>query len=342
MKSKTRIAKWDNLKMIMMLCVVIGHTLYFYIDKNSTTLKGIYLFIYTFHMPVFIFITGLFSKNAIRLKKYERVIEFFLIYLVMKFLDYFGTVWKNKSFSSYKGFHLFWEDGPGWYAFAAAIFLLVTMFIQDYKASAILVLSILIGCLAGLDNHMGNHFVSMRICTFYPIFLLGYYIDPKWFSERKEKQSLTMRILFKIAGASILCVLFLFCMRYAQKLYPYVNLLKGKTNYVELGLGTKGVILRLFTYVLWILLIFIIIELCPEGSHTWSWFGERTMSIFIWHKFLLVIIMQIFAGKYYLKLYMPKYYIIASLCIACIVFIIAAYLPGLRISDYLVEGKKKK
>ena len=61
--SRTRVAKWDNLKFFMILCVVTGHFLGEMISGDYMG-QTIYLFIYTFHMPVFIFLAGMFSKKS--------------------------------------------------------------------------------------------------------------------------------------------------------------------------------------------------------------------------------------------------------------------------------------
>ena len=42
---EARIAKWDNVKFFMILCVVTGHTLYEFIGDHTDTAKSIYLFI---------------------------------------------------------------------------------------------------------------------------------------------------------------------------------------------------------------------------------------------------------------------------------------------------------
>ena len=82
-----RVAKWDNIKFLMIFCVVLGHCLYEFFRKHTgtaVTAESVYLFIYTFHMPVFIFLTGMFSRHAVAQKRYDRVISYLLIYLFMK------------------------------------------------------------------------------------------------------------------------------------------------------------------------------------------------------------------------------------------------------------------
>ncbi len=53
---KTRIAYWDNLKGILIALVVLGHT--------GTALGDKWLsVIYAFHMPLFVFVSGYFSRK---------------------------------------------------------------------------------------------------------------------------------------------------------------------------------------------------------------------------------------------------------------------------------------
>lgn len=65
---RERIALWDNLKFILITAVVIGHFADFVVDRSDTC-KSIYLFIYAFHMPLFIFISGLFHTDRNVVKK---------------------------------------------------------------------------------------------------------------------------------------------------------------------------------------------------------------------------------------------------------------------------------
>ena len=57
-----RIALWDNLKFFLVTCVVIGHFADQFTDL-SKIYDSIFLFIYSFHIPLFIFIAGLMFKN---------------------------------------------------------------------------------------------------------------------------------------------------------------------------------------------------------------------------------------------------------------------------------------
>ena len=61
-RNTKRIYKWDNLKCFLIVMVVIGHFVNQY-APISNTMKSLSLFIYSFHMPLFIFLSGLLQKR---------------------------------------------------------------------------------------------------------------------------------------------------------------------------------------------------------------------------------------------------------------------------------------
>ncbi len=58
----SRDSYFDNAKFLLIFLVVFGHIIRSYIHDNDALLH-IYKFIYTFHMPAFILISGYFAKG---------------------------------------------------------------------------------------------------------------------------------------------------------------------------------------------------------------------------------------------------------------------------------------
>ncbi|MDY0394287.1 acyltransferase family protein [Virgibacillus halophilus] len=58
-----RNAYFDNARLLLILLVVFGHMVQPFTD-NSNGVNTIYTWIYTFHMPAFIFLAGFFAKGA--------------------------------------------------------------------------------------------------------------------------------------------------------------------------------------------------------------------------------------------------------------------------------------
>ena len=59
---KERDTYFDNLKFILILLVVVGHLIEPFNDEAA--MGAIYRFIYSFHMPLFIFAAGYFAKRV--------------------------------------------------------------------------------------------------------------------------------------------------------------------------------------------------------------------------------------------------------------------------------------
>ena len=59
----------DNLKCLLIFAVVLGHMLELYMGKDSGN-RILYLVIYSFHMPLFAFVSGVFARyNPDKIKK---------------------------------------------------------------------------------------------------------------------------------------------------------------------------------------------------------------------------------------------------------------------------------
>ena len=78
-----RSQKWDILKLILIFLVVLGHGVD-YFTRSSEFMKGLFLFIYSFHIPVFIFVSGVFSKNTVNQKRFDRIFGYLILYFAVK------------------------------------------------------------------------------------------------------------------------------------------------------------------------------------------------------------------------------------------------------------------
>lgn len=89
---KSRESGYCNLKLLLMFLVIYGHLIEPCISQNKI-LYEIYRIIYTVHMPLFVFLSGLFLKNAksclIQAKKAAIYYSIFqVLYLLLDFLLY--------------------------------------------------------------------------------------------------------------------------------------------------------------------------------------------------------------------------------------------------------------
>ena len=118
-----RVQKWDLLKLFLMFCVVLGHFVDMHTKSNSFA-QSLFLFIYSFHMPLFIFISGLFSKRMINGRHWDKMLGYLVLYLFLKLFSYTCNAVFNQRF----GFRVFGETGLAWFMFALFVFAMITVF----------------------------------------------------------------------------------------------------------------------------------------------------------------------------------------------------------------------
>ena len=307
---KSRDVKWDNIKFVLIACVVTGHMIYLFLG-DSVLAKGIYLWIYSFHMPAFLFLSGMFSKHAVETKNSRRILDYLAIYLFMKALQSIANYFVNGKVV----FRFFWEAGPGWYALAMAVYIFTSSILKDIDKRKLFCLAILAGCMAGYDNHLGDHFASARIITFYPFFLLGLYLEP-------DQIKRTMKKPVRAISGIILCATFIITVRYTERLYWILKLFKGKYSYAQAGIaGLRGPLYRLFLYVGMLLMVYIVCAVISSKEKWYSDIGRNTLPIFIFHPAAIILLMNILRGKRWLYTFYPVHYVIAAVILSWILVI---------------------
>lgn len=86
---------WDSLKFFLIFLVVYGHCIEAYSPEGSIN-RAIYNLIYTFHMPLFIFVSGRFSQIRDKEKYKKGILKILETYIV------FHVVWRLISLVSGK------------------------------------------------------------------------------------------------------------------------------------------------------------------------------------------------------------------------------------------------
>ena len=74
---------WDSLKFLLIFFVVYGHMIETYAPDGYFN-RAMYNFIYIFHMPFFMFISGRFSQIRDRAKYKKTIVRLFETYLVFQ------------------------------------------------------------------------------------------------------------------------------------------------------------------------------------------------------------------------------------------------------------------
>lgn len=137
-----RVAKWDNLKAILIYLVILGHIVDFF-TNDSIDMRRIFLFIYIFHMPCFLFVSGMLSKKNINEHRYYKIFSYLVMFYLTKTILWCSNVY----FKGNVSFSFFAEIGVPWYVFAMFIFSLITIFLKEIDRRWVMAFILLLGCM---------------------------------------------------------------------------------------------------------------------------------------------------------------------------------------------------
>lgn len=319
-----RIAIWDNLKAFLIICVVLGHMID-YFETKQPVFKQIFFFIYLFHMPLFFFISGLFSKSVIRKEQFPsgRIIHYFILYLILNIANRFAEdISANGLFAhaNMKNFTLIGTKGAAWFLFVLPIFLCLTRLLRRVAPGLVLSVSILTACFAGYDAAIGDAFCLSRIFVFYPFFYLGYWLNPEQVCAVTHKKS------SRIASVVVLLAAVGIVLFGIKHLYDYRPLLTGRNPFSEIPHSNLGFLIRGFYYVAVAVLSFAIISLTPQKNTIFTKTGQRTLQIYCYHRVLVSLFVNL-GGVRLLKHLAPSAWIYLYMACALVIVFLLTWKP---------------
>lgn len=153
---------WDNIKGVLILLVVFGHIL---LEQSADMgmAKTVLLYIYMFHMPAFVFVSGYFGKSE-RSHSFEAILKLIVLYFVfnsvMGFWRGFGSLLLLTPQYSY------------WYLLAMIAWRMSAHRIA--KAKEIRVILFAVAVFIGFYPEINNTLAMMKILAFYPFYMAGY------------------------------------------------------------------------------------------------------------------------------------------------------------------------
>lgn len=326
---KQRIAIWDNYKCILIVGVVLGHMYARFDDFDSV--KRLILLIYSFHMPAFVFVSGLFAKRTIDGRRWDKVIGFFLLFVLAKIGRYvYPTISSGKN----KFVFLNMNDVT-WYAFAMFVFCLFTIglhaVLKKRNGIAVLAISIVVAVLAGFVSRFGTYLSLSRIFAYYPFFYAGYLLRAEKLQEAVSKKWM------KIAALLFFAVVVWLLATQLDACYRFLPVLKGKTPYVKWKYdGMMAPVMRLLWYVYATVFSLSVLVWTPKKKSVLTVIGSRTMTIYTWHYLLMFLFYSALGGEDLIKKIMPSHYLWAVFAVSILITVILAWKPIADLTERLV------
>ena len=205
-----RIAFFDNLRGVLILWVVIGHLVANVSPyTHSRLLVAVFDWVWTFHIPTFVFISGLFAKGMLKKGKrfpLERVLTFFLLFLSMGVLLYLMQAALSGSPVTIKLLsNVLITKKAHWYLLAMALYTLSVPLLARVKASAALAFTFIVAISWGLWVNDALFLSLGRVLTFAPFFVCAFYLKAS--RVKKLKEALANFEFYKRIGMFLIAVL---------------------------------------------------------------------------------------------------------------------------------------
>jgi len=271
MGDKNRNYLLDNVKVLLIGLVVLGHALK-NIDTNIAS-RSLYIFIYIFHMPLFVFISGYFSKDVDKCRK-NAVKDLLIPFIVFNIIWYASV--GDFTFPLYI---------PGWTLWYLLSLFIWRLLLKDLiRIKWMLGLSIVLGLLVGMVDPSLDQYSSIlsfsRTVAFLPFFLLGYYSNNSTIHKVRGYPK-----VISVLGLMSLGVL---CFSIAKSNGLNIQLLYMSQSYQSLGLGLgQGTLLRIIGYLLAIVVSGFVFNLVPSRKFKISKIGANTMVIYLGHGYII-------------------------------------------------------
>lgn len=299
---------FDNAKALLMLLVVFGHIIEPVIDNNPL-IKSIYLTIYAFHMPAFVFISGIFSKNVVSDEQMKANIKGILVPFIAFEVVYelFSFIQTGQISAYLQGIQPHWIL---WYLLSLFVWKTVTPIINQFRFP--LTLAIVIAILAGYCESIGYFLGLSRTIIFFPFFLLG-------LNEKNHLEYFHSSTLIKLASIFILSATFFVFLKmptarpgwfYGSYPYSVFNLTDWHAS-----------VYRFCTYLLSTTLILAFLCLVPTKQTFLNQLGVNTLAIYVWHGLLIKVFREFDAMNNLLEINVYFY-----LVVTLITSIVIAYL----------------
>lgn len=268
-----RIDYIDNLKGIGIILVVFGHYIEPFRDVGFM-LNALFICIYMFHMPLFVYASGTVAKFRVR----SLIRYFWILYTAQAFYFVLRVLTGEYTYIGIKGFIVDFAGYPYfqlWYLYAILFWVASLCIVNKIKlildnTRGEYLLSIVVFALCVLGGFVSFRYSLNRVVAFYWFFLVGYLFEK---NIRAGIDRIPGLLCVLILAALFTAIAFCSDRINAETLFSNLCYAKGGYMWTE----------RAMFFCLSMLIVVLIGRLLRNKQSLISWLGRNTMPIFVLH-----------------------------------------------------------
>ncbi len=274
---KSRDPYFDNARAVLIVLVVIGHVIEM---SSSGAARGLYTWIYAFHMPAFILVSGYLARNfTASAKQCGRLLASVLVpYLIFDVLhSLVGAAVNGKAPQFSLGIPAF----TLWFLFALVAWRLMVPLLKVLRRPVLV--AVAVSLVAGLGTGTGSAVLD-RTLGFLPFFALGILLTPEGIERFKAAtrgalpRIAAVLVLIGTLGAALLI----------RDTLPRSALYMKRGYVAVFDSNIEGLLWRAGILAVALLITVALLVLVPAGQTAFTWLGEVTLYVYLLHGLLLV------------------------------------------------------
>lgn len=269
----------DNTKFILIVCVVLGHCLE-RLGVGATCYCSNSTMAF-FRMPMFVFISGLFSRKKNKTRFLDFLSGITESYIIFSTLHIICGLISGGSFSIMQFIEPRWTL---WYLLCVVIWRSIIQVSEGkISPSLLLVFSVIVGLLSGFVPFY-SILSLQRAFSFAPFFFLGYFCSCNKVDLRFLKK---LHPLFSIACFLLLIVICLICYKTS---FPLSSFLMAKHPYSFFANYPIWLVLvfRIMMYIICTIASVCMFSIIPEKRSWMSEEGKNTLLYYLYHPFFIL------------------------------------------------------
>lgn len=286
----TRVPLWDNARFAIIVLVVMGHGIQRQIYDSDNAL-ALYLFVYAFHMPALMILSGYFSRaeplDGSRMKRI--VSELIVPYLI------FQGIWSLVQFlvEGSEGFNPTQPKWTLWFLVTLAIFRVALPYLALLRWPMLWAVIGAIG--VGYWSNVDSTFSLSRTIGILPFFLLGWYLASSGLADRWLAAPARTVVIARLAAVGVFAAWLAVVLanitafrEFELRLWFFFDDSYRDLAFTQWWAG----LVRLGIILLALVLCAAFLALVPRRGTIFTGFGQATLYVYLLHSFVLYPIRQ--------------------------------------------------
>ncbi|HIT75580.1 MAG TPA: acyltransferase family protein [Candidatus Avipropionibacterium avicola] len=266
----------DNAKGLLIVLVVIGHSIEL---AHGTRAEALYVMIYSFHMPAFVFITGYLTRGfTASVKGYLKIVTNLLVpYAIFQVLHRIcSTILEGEDFT----LSLLQPEWTLWFLLATAWWRAFTPLLMKLPHRLPIAVAVSLG--AGFLPELTSTLALNRTLTLLPFFVLGLSIKPRHLELiKKHFTRVSGLITFGVLGVLALGI---------QGAVPNDTFFYNASFHELDGDIGQGILYRLATMATGVVGTCAVLAIVPVQKTWWTYLGKFSMYVYVLHALVIHVL----------------------------------------------------